>query len=96
MLQLLLCAGWVHRDISSANILAHRTTSGEVWQAKLADLEFARKYATEAPQEAESNLIVVCPRPTYDILTLTQAFSIREQHGSCLTKYSLKEHCMIP
>ncbi|KAF8191342.1 other/FunK1 protein kinase [Pholiota molesta] len=42
-LQLMYCAGWVHRDISSGNILAHRKDSGK-WQAKLSDFEYARRY----------------------------------------------------
>lgn len=42
-LQLMFCAGWVHRDISSGNIMAHRDS--DAWQAKLGDLEYAKKYA---------------------------------------------------
>ncbi|KAJ8507113.1 hypothetical protein ONZ45_g10482 [Pleurotus djamor] len=45
-LRLLFCAGWVHRDISCGNILAHKTSGGS-WQAKLSDLEYARKYPSE-------------------------------------------------
>ncbi|PPQ88968.1 hypothetical protein CVT25_005067 [Psilocybe cyanescens] len=41
-LQLMFCAGWVHRDISSGNILAHR--HNQMWQVKLSDLEYARKF----------------------------------------------------
>ncbi|KAF9486047.1 hypothetical protein BDN70DRAFT_371108 [Pholiota conissans] len=41
-LQLMYCAGWVHRDNSSGNILAHRQGSGK-WRVKLLDLEYARK-----------------------------------------------------
>ncbi|KAH9485685.1 hypothetical protein JR316_0002595 [Psilocybe cubensis] len=47
-LQLLLCAGWVHRDISSGNILAHRANlkaNQQPWQAKLADFEYAKKFS---------------------------------------------------
>ncbi|KAH9485693.1 hypothetical protein JR316_0002604 [Psilocybe cubensis] len=46
-LQLLLCANWVHRDISSGNIMAHKVeleNDKEPWQAKLADLEYAKKF----------------------------------------------------
>jgi len=39
----MLCAGWVHRDISSDNILAYEKTDG-VLRAKLSDLEYARKF----------------------------------------------------
>ncbi|KAH9476728.1 hypothetical protein JR316_0010643 [Psilocybe cubensis] len=45
-LQLLFCAGWVHRDISSGNILAFKKnleSKGE-WFAKLSDLEYAKKF----------------------------------------------------
>ncbi|KAF8879146.1 hypothetical protein BD779DRAFT_1552665 [Infundibulicybe gibba] len=45
-LQLLYCAGWVHRDISSGNILAH-TVEGTI-RGKLADLEYARKFASNS------------------------------------------------
>ena len=38
----MFCAGWVHRDISSGNIMAHRDS--DAWQAKLGDLEYAKKY----------------------------------------------------
>ncbi len=41
-LQLMFCAGWVHRDISSGNIMAHGDPNA--WQAKLGDLEYAKKY----------------------------------------------------
>uniref|UniRef100_A0A8H8CNM9 Fungal-type protein kinase domain-containing protein n=1 Tax=Psilocybe cubensis TaxID=181762 RepID=A0A8H8CNM9_PSICU len=49
-LQLMLCAGWVHRDISSGNILAYKSTEAVSdgtmlnWQAKLSDLEYAKKF----------------------------------------------------
>ncbi|KAG9218193.1 hypothetical protein CCMSSC00406_0005874 [Pleurotus cornucopiae] len=44
-LRLMYCAGWVHRDISSGNILAHRRSSSSPWQAKLSDLEYARQFS---------------------------------------------------
>ncbi|KAH9476608.1 hypothetical protein JR316_0010521 [Psilocybe cubensis] len=45
-LQLLFCAGWVHRDISSGNILAFKKTleSKGPWLAKISDLEYAKKF----------------------------------------------------
>ncbi|KAH9476729.1 hypothetical protein JR316_0010644 [Psilocybe cubensis] len=45
-LQLLFCAGWVHRDISSGNILAFKEDfeSQGPWLAKLSDLEYAKKF----------------------------------------------------
>ncbi|KAJ8701572.1 hypothetical protein PTI98_000336 [Pleurotus ostreatus] len=42
-LRLMYCAGWVHRDISSGNILAH--PSGGAWQVKLSDLEYSRRFS---------------------------------------------------
>ncbi|KAF9554470.1 hypothetical protein CPC08DRAFT_174404 [Agrocybe pediades] len=40
------CAGWVHRDISSGNILAYEAGGNQRsrWQAKLSDLEYAKKF----------------------------------------------------
>ncbi|KAH9476624.1 hypothetical protein JR316_0010537 [Psilocybe cubensis] len=45
-LQLLFCAGWVHRDISSGNILAFKENleSKGPWLAKLSDLEYAKTF----------------------------------------------------
>jgi len=40
------CAGWVHRDISSGNIFAYKTDTG--WVAKLAGLEYARRFPLSA------------------------------------------------
>ncbi|KAF6759410.1 hypothetical protein DFP72DRAFT_885107 [Ephemerocybe angulata] len=50
-LQLMMLAGWVHRDISSGNILAFREHSNAPWTVKLADLEYAKKWSPEAKQE---------------------------------------------
>ncbi|KAH9474512.1 hypothetical protein JR316_0012973 [Psilocybe cubensis] len=53
-LQLMYCAGWVHRDISDGNILACQKQGSQsqstVWQAKLMDLEYARPF--QRPDEA--------------------------------------------
>ncbi|EAU89781.2 other/FunK1 protein kinase [Coprinopsis cinerea okayama7 len=43
-LTLMFCAGWVHRDISTGNILAHRSSPGTPWQVKLSDLEYAKRF----------------------------------------------------
>ncbi|KAF9544847.1 hypothetical protein CPC08DRAFT_401164 [Agrocybe pediades] len=43
-LQLMHCAGWVHRDISSGNVLAYRSNEKQRWQAKLSDLEYAKEF----------------------------------------------------
>uniref|UniRef100_A0A8H7YBN7 Fungal-type protein kinase domain-containing protein n=1 Tax=Psilocybe cubensis TaxID=181762 RepID=A0A8H7YBN7_PSICU len=51
-LSLLYCAGWVHRDISSGNILAHEV--GSVLRAKLSDLEYAKKFPL--PEDHEGNV----------------------------------------
>ncbi|KAF6759408.1 hypothetical protein DFP72DRAFT_1063783 [Ephemerocybe angulata] len=42
-LQLMMVAGWVHRDISAGNILAYRAKENDRWSLKLADLEYAKK-----------------------------------------------------
>ena len=39
----MLCAGWVHRDVSAGNILAYRQKDG-LLRAKLSDLEYARPF----------------------------------------------------
>ncbi|KAF4622215.1 hypothetical protein D9613_009193 [Agrocybe pediades] len=44
-LQLMHCAGWVHRDISCGNILAYK--ADDRWQAKLSDLEYAKKFSPQ-------------------------------------------------
>ncbi|KAF9539353.1 hypothetical protein CPC08DRAFT_716367 [Agrocybe pediades] len=44
-LQLMHCAGYVHRDISSGNILAYKADPNQRhWQAKLSDLEYAKQF----------------------------------------------------
>ncbi|KAG2008908.1 other/FunK1 protein kinase [Coprinopsis cinerea AmutBmut pab1-1] len=43
-LQLMFCAGWVHRDVSSGNILAVQLAPGGPWQVKLSDMEYARRF----------------------------------------------------
>ncbi|PPQ90042.1 hypothetical protein CVT25_006359 [Psilocybe cyanescens] len=57
-LQLLLCAGWVHRDISSGNIMAYRSDLDNIqepWQVKLADLEYAKKFPPPNDYEASAD-----------------------------------------
>ncbi|PPQ85559.1 hypothetical protein CVT25_006729 [Psilocybe cyanescens] len=54
-LQLLYCAGWVHRDISSGNILAYRQDLNDAkipWGGKLMDLEYAKKFPLPEDYEA--------------------------------------------
>ncbi|KAF4582549.1 hypothetical protein EYR38_002675 [Pleurotus pulmonarius] len=48
-LRLMYCAGWVHRDISSGNILAHPI--GGAWQAKLSDLEYSRRFSFDMERD---------------------------------------------
>jgi hypothetical protein len=55
-LQLLYCAGWVHRDISSGNVLVSRTSNPTILQGKLLDLEYAKKFLSNS---GSSDLIVV-------------------------------------
>ncbi|EAU89820.2 other/FunK1 protein kinase [Coprinopsis cinerea okayama7 len=52
-LLLMFCAGWVHRDVSAGNILAFRATPDEPWQAKLSDLEYAKKFPHQGLTGAE-------------------------------------------
>jgi hypothetical protein len=40
----MFCAGWVHRDVSSGNILAYRSKPDDAWQGKLNDLEYAKRF----------------------------------------------------
>lgn len=42
-LLLMFCAGWVHRDVSTGNVLARKSTKG--WQVQLADFEYAKRYS---------------------------------------------------
>ncbi|KAF6754781.1 hypothetical protein DFP72DRAFT_1009374 [Ephemerocybe angulata] len=43
VLILMFCAGWIHRDISTGNLLAI-AENGEGWVLKLADLEYAKAF----------------------------------------------------
>ncbi|KAF4623621.1 hypothetical protein D9613_001484 [Agrocybe pediades] len=43
-IRLMFAAGWVHRDISTGNILAYQPHQAEGWTAKLSDLEYAKKF----------------------------------------------------
>ncbi|KAG2008947.1 hypothetical protein CC2G_014325 [Coprinopsis cinerea AmutBmut pab1-1] len=51
-LVIMFCAGWVHRDISAGNILAFPTSEG-TWQAKLSDLEYAKKLPHDCRTSSE-------------------------------------------
>jgi serine/threonine protein kinase len=64
------CAGWVHRDISSGNILAHRTTSG-TWQAKLSDLEYAKRYPPPLDYHSAVDPKTVCPPSVRPVINST-------------------------
>ncbi|KAF5322673.1 hypothetical protein D9619_001139 [Psilocybe cf. subviscida] len=44
-LLILFCAGWVHRDISSGNLLAFNNNGS--WKIKLSDLEFSEQFSHE-------------------------------------------------
>ncbi|EAU89793.1 other/FunK1 protein kinase [Coprinopsis cinerea okayama7 len=52
-LRLMFCAGWVHRDISTGNILSTRSGSGQRWQVKLSDLEYSKKFPDTSHPEDE-------------------------------------------
>ncbi|KAJ2919101.1 hypothetical protein MD484_g1298, partial [Candolleomyces efflorescens] len=47
-LRLMLCAGWVHRDISCNNIMAAQDPQTGQWKLKLADLEYSKKFNVNA------------------------------------------------
>ncbi|KAF9556386.1 hypothetical protein CPC08DRAFT_711279, partial [Agrocybe pediades] len=49
-IMLLFLAGWVHRDISSGNLLAYKKDDSGQWRAKLSDLEYAKRFP---PDETE-------------------------------------------
>ncbi|KAG2008905.1 other/FunK1 protein kinase, variant 2 [Coprinopsis cinerea AmutBmut pab1-1] len=50
-LQLMFCAGWVHRDVSAGNILAVQSSPADPWRVKLSDLEYARRFPVEGAVE---------------------------------------------
>ncbi|KAF9556345.1 hypothetical protein CPC08DRAFT_641698, partial [Agrocybe pediades] len=52
-LQLLLGAGWVHRDISSGNILAFKQRNGS-WKVKVSDLEYAKEFPRDPKSKGPS------------------------------------------
>ncbi|KAG2008988.1 other/FunK1 protein kinase [Coprinopsis cinerea AmutBmut pab1-1] len=54
VLQVMFCAGWVHRDISPGNILALWDESKSKWQVKLADLEYAKKFPNTGPDSSSA------------------------------------------
>ena len=47
-LRLMLCAGWVHRDISCNNIMAIKDSQTGRWKLRLADLEYSKKFSFNA------------------------------------------------
>ncbi|KAJ8507002.1 hypothetical protein ONZ45_g10579 [Pleurotus djamor] len=52
-LRVMFCAGWVHRDISSGNVLAFKRVGS--MQGKVSDLEYARRYPPEATYQAAAD-----------------------------------------
>jgi len=55
----MFCAGWVHRDISSGNILAYKARTGDPWIAKLADLEYAKRFPPPEGYDASKDPRIV-------------------------------------
>ncbi|KAF5334192.1 hypothetical protein D9611_014508 [Ephemerocybe angulata] len=53
VLLLMFCAGWIHRDISTGNILAMEGKQGK-WLLKLADLEYAEPFPATVPPGREN------------------------------------------
>ncbi|KAH9487289.1 hypothetical protein JR316_0001359 [Psilocybe cubensis] len=71
-LSLLYCAGWVHRDISSGNILAHQ--EGSVLRAKLSDLEYAKRFPP--PEAYKGNGDAKTGTPFFMPIEIMQEFYI--------------------
>ncbi|KAG2019863.1 other/FunK1 protein kinase, variant 2 [Coprinopsis cinerea AmutBmut pab1-1] len=74
-LRLMFCAGWVHRDISYGNILAYRPSPETQWHVKLSDLEYAKRFPSDAVASTipktvclTFNLLVTNPGPSSDNL----------------------------
>ncbi|KAF8176470.1 hypothetical protein BJ912DRAFT_1045964 [Pholiota molesta] len=84
-LQLLYCAGWVHRDISSGNIMAHRKDSGK-WQAKLSDFEYARRYPPPPDYDGASDPKTGTPYfMPHEILSLSTLHVIEQDEADVET-----------
>ncbi|KAH9485701.1 hypothetical protein JR316_0002614 [Psilocybe cubensis] len=63
-LEMMLCAGWVHRDISSGNVLAYRKNLDnpkQPWSMVLGDLEYAKKYPPLKQLSSSSDFRVGTP-----------------------------------
>ncbi|KAH9487297.1 hypothetical protein JR316_0001367 [Psilocybe cubensis] len=71
-LSLLYCAGCVHRDISSGNILAHQ--EGRILRAKLSDLEYAKRFPP--PEDYEANGDAKTGTPFFMPIEIMQEFYI--------------------
>ncbi|PPR06508.1 hypothetical protein CVT24_002636 [Panaeolus cyanescens] len=67
-LWLMFLAGWVHRDVSTGNILALHSSQG--WIGKLADLEFAKRFPTTTPESPDLDIGTVYFMPV-EIATQT-------------------------
>lgn len=83
----MFCAGWVHRDISSGNVLATRKKGETSWQAKLADLEYARKFSSGDPSSTDPKTVscsFVAPEASISDIMLqgTLYFMAWEIHSS--------------
>ncbi|KAJ8502534.1 hypothetical protein ONZ45_g11667 [Pleurotus djamor] len=52
-LRVMFCAGWVHRDISSGNVLAFKREGSML--GKVSDLEYARRYPPDATYQAAAD-----------------------------------------
>lgn len=70
-LQLMFCAGWVHRDISSGNIMAYRKNldnKEQPWRVILADLEYAKRYPSPPDYSVSHDPKTVCRRALHSSL----------------------------
>lgn len=68
MLRLLFLAGWVHRDISSGDILLYQSNNGP-GQGKIGDLEYAKEFVDETDHSAGGD-----PKTVRDVVHLWTPF----------------------
>lgn len=52
------CAGWVHRDISSGNVLAYRANDEDHWTVKLADLEYSQRCNLDGAASTDPKTVI--------------------------------------
>jgi len=82
---LLLLAGWVHRDISSGDIIVE---NGGSIRGFLGDLKYAKATNTQgSPSD---------PKTVWFDVKDGSCLKIRARHTSCFLKYILVKNAMLP